>query len=220
LCSFSVAVFHTDGTVQVLEGTRGLLAAAVPLLAAGAAAAPLLAAEPGAVATGLVLLLGLAAEEIEGVEGTFPAAPARPLEGVLTPFPLPLLDSEPDTGDEVEVTRPRVRTGGLGEPSATLGAAANMGLAGLSPGMGFATGTFTVAFFALTAPVIISSMTPSHLRAGLAQERSWLIQLLTISLNRGVLNTFRGGAREGEHISFQNRGVLNTCEEVQGRVCI
>ena len=53
--------------------------------------------------------------------------------------------------------------------------------------------TLTDSFLMVPAfddvPDTSSSRMPSHLRAGLAQERSWLIPLTTISLYRGVLNT-------------------------------
>lgn len=46
-------------------------------------------------------------------------------------------------------------------------------------------------------PAFMSSSTPSHFLAGSAQERSWLMQLLTICANWGVENTCSGGVGRG-----------------------
>ena len=145
-------------------------------------------ADDGAVATGLAVLLGLADVAMEGVEAGFPAAPAAGLAGEEV-LGLEEAGAAPDAGAAVLLTRPSVRTAGLGDPSAGLGAAARMALGGLSPGIGFSTGILTVAFFVLVTPDTISSRMPSHLRAGFAQERSWPMQFFTISLNSGVLKT-------------------------------
>ena len=154
--------------VAVVEAAAGEAALGAAVAAERAAVAALGAAETGALAGADEAEVSEEAEEEEA-----------PLDAA--------------TGEAVEDTRPRVRTAGLGAPSAALGAAARIALGGLSPGMGFSTGILTESFLAEPevdeTPETSSSRIPSHLRAGFAQERSWEMLLATICLNRGVLKT-------------------------------